>query len=560
MSGQHTIASVDFGDGVYEGEVVDGAMHGHGTMRFHSGDVYVGDLRNDVFHGKGTYRWVDGDEYKGEYQHDQQHGTGIFKSSDGVYTGNWFEDQRSGSGKQTYPDNSIYEGDWQQNLKHGRGKQVMANGASYEGEFVCGKSHGIGIHKNSVGDVYEGDFINDLPHGRGTYRWADGTTYVGYFVEGLKEGEGCERLPDGTWVAGNFIKGEHDQKQPVHKVDPGQVEEHKRLLQDTLERLDLKAVQAEMGDSQGGKAGSGAEGDFRLSASEKKAAPQRAELNDAAEEFTEADFEGWQAMKILGKGSFGAVYECGLRSGKIVCVKIVELGNMTDDSELKALENEINLMRRLRHPHIVRYYGCVEDKAKNTLNIFMEYVTGGTLNHYIKKFKKLPENMVQQWAWQIVSGVEYLHSQNIVHRDIKGDNILVTMEGVVKLADFGCSKQIDDVCSQSHGCKTMVGTPYWMAPEVIKCEPEGYGTKSDVWSVACTIVEMVTGKPAWPECNSMWAAVYKIANSRGLPTEIPKDLDPEMMDFLEKCFERDPNNRPNANELKLHPWLAKFNQ
>merc|ERR1711991_884688 len=124
----------------------------------------------------------------------------------------------------------------------------------------------------------------------------------------------------------------------------------------------------------------------------------------------------------------------------------------------------------------------------------------------------------------------------------------------------GCSKKIDDVCSGSHGCKTMVGTPYWMAPEVIKSEAlgKGYGTKSDVWSVACTIVEMVTGKPPWPECGSMWAAVYKIANSQGLPTEIPKDLGDDMRDFLEKCFERDPDRRPAAAELLKHSWIAEF--
>lgn len=94
--------------------------------------------------------------------------------------------------------------------------------------------------------------------------------------------------------------------------------------------------------------------------------------------YSEKDFEGWQPMKMLGKGSFGAVYEAGLRSGKIVCVKIVELGSIANPDDMTKLRNEISLMRRLHHPNIVQYYGCVEDKAKNTLNIFMEYVTGGS--------------------------------------------------------------------------------------------------------------------------------------------------------------------------------------
>jgi serine/threonine protein kinase len=102
----------------------------------------------------------------------------------------------------------------------------------------------------------------------------------------------------------------------------------------------------------------------------------------------------------------------------------------------------------------------------------------------------------------------------------------------------------------------MVGTPYWMAPEVIKCDAGGYGMKSDIWSIGCTVLEMITGKPPWPECNSMWAAVYKIANSTGLPTEIPKDLDPQLMSFLQCCFERDPSKRPSAADLLQHPFLS----
>jgi serine/threonine protein kinase len=209
----------------------------------------------------------------------------------------------------------------------------------------------------------------------------------------------------------------------------------------------------------------------------------------------------------------------------------------------------------------VQYYGCHEDKTKNTLNIFMEYVTGGSLNSFIKRFRTLPHNTVRQWTVQIVRGVKYLHDEGIVHRDIKGDNILVTMDGIVKLADFGCSKAIDEVCNKANGdkagCKTMVGTPYWMAPEVIKCETDGYGFKSDVWSVGCTVVEMVTGRPPWPESDSMWAAVFKIANSTGLPPGIPKDLSPDMMNFLERCFERDPAKRASAAELLDHKWLRE---
>ena len=234
---------------------------------------------------------------------------------------------------------------------------------------------------------------------------------------------------------------------------------------------------------------------------------------------------------------------------------MVELGSIVDAVELEKLKSEINVMKRLHHVNIVQYYGSLEDKEKNTINIFMEFVTGGTVNNYVKKFNEIPLPTLRQWTYQIVCGVKYLHDCGIVHRDIKGDNVLVSYDGIVKLADFGTAKAIDDACSATHGCQTMVGTPYWMAPEVIKCEPEGYGLKADVWSVGCTVVEMITGKPPWPECNSMWAAVYKIANSKGLPSEIPKDLDPQLMSFLEYCFIRDPKQRPTCAELLEHEFL-----
>ena len=567
-----TFEEIDLGDAIYRGETVNGVMHGRGTATWTTGDSYTGEWRNDVFHGRGTYTWADGDQYEGDYQDEKQHGTGTLRDRTGTYSGGWVADKREGFGKQVYANGDVYEGEWMDDKKHGKGKQTYASGALYEGEWFKDMHHGVGITRNNSGDVYEGEFLHNNPNGKGTYRWADGATYVGYFKDGLKHGEGCERLANGTWVAGNWIQGEHDRKQPVHKVDPNQLAAQQALLDETLNRLNANTLkpmpvdrlrsQTQSAPSNNGTVNSSAPSTVVVGKSSREDLSSSRDMSNTSPTnnphpstmFTEADFVDWQPMKMLGKGSFGAVYEAGLRSGKIVCVKIVELGSIADvEGELAKLRNEIALMQRLNHPNIVQYYGCAEDKENNNINIFMEYVTGGTLNHYIKKFKTIPRDTVRQWAYQITNGVKYLHDSGIVHRDIKGDNVLVTMDGVLKLADFGCSKAIDDVCSKTHGCKTMVGTPYWMAPEVIKCE--GYGFRSDVWSVGCTIVEMVTGKPPWPECNSMWAAVYKIAHSSGLPTEIPKDLPPEMMDFLERCFERDPNKRATADELLAHKWL-----
>jgi hypothetical protein len=593
---------IDIGDGKYFGELdEEGKMHGRGKATWDTGETYEGEWEYDNMHGRGRYNWADGDYYVGEYVDGLQHGQGEHKEGDSMYRGEWQRDERHGRGVLTNGDGTVYEGQWYHNERHGQGSQRDPNGEVYEGEFVHGVRQGRGVLKNPSGDIYDGEFVHGQPNGEGVYRWPDGTTFKGQFLNGMKHGQGCERLPDGSWVAGTWNYGDHDGKQAVHYISKKELEDAAeeniaKLSLETLIRqpsgtlsslsasptstVDGSLSQPATLNSQGAsrvptviasphaKTPAAAQPESQQPtvhshntvthhavSSSPAAVPPPPPPAPVVRPISEQDLEGWTAHKMLGKGSFGAVYEVALPCGRIVCVKVIELGSISDGTELEKLRGEIALMKRLHHTNIVQYFGCLEDKAKKTINIFMELVSGGTLNTFVKKFKTIPIPTIRNWTHQMVLGVKYLHDCGIVHRDIKGDNVLVSMDGVLKLADFGCSKSIDDVCSKTHGCQTMVGTPYWMAPEVIKCDAGGYGMKSDIWSIGCTVVEMVTGKPPWPECNSMWAAVYKIANSTGLPTEIPKDLDPQLMSFLEVCFERDPSRRPSAAELLQHPFM-----
>lgn len=270
---------------------------------------------------------------------------------------------------------------------------------------------------------------------------------------------------------------------------------------------------------------------------------------------TDADLVNCQIGKVLGRGSFGSTFECTLQTGLVCCVKVIEFGGIADPSEIANLRAEITLMKRLVHPHIVHYYGSTDDAAGKRILIFMELVGGGTLTQYLRQYQKVPRDLLKKWVRQMLLGVRYLHDSGVVHRDIKGANILMTTDGTIRLADFGCSKSIGETCSKTKGCSTMVGTPYWMAPEVLKSLP--YGPKADIWSVGCTIVEMITGKPPWPEMPNMWAAVYKIANSNGPPPGIPKDIPKELARFLERSFERNPAFRATADELLQHPYLSE---
>ncbi|PWV17281.1 putative protein kinase [Trypanosoma cruzi] len=583
---------IDFDEGYYVGTVdEEGHMAGYGKAFWTSGDTYVGEWLDDTMNGRGVYTWADGDCYEGEYKNGLQDGFGVLKDATGVYTGEWVDDMRQGIGKMEYVGGSVYEGEWIANMRHGQGKLTEETGVTYHGEFVQNEKEGKGVMTNAEGDVYEGEFARGKPNGKGTYIWADGAKYVGSFRDGLKHGQGCEWMANGDWVAGVFVNGEHDQRQAVHKaVVTDDVHQNDQIDLADVKFLDVNFLRmlsegkfpvedkkySNYSNTTSGVTGSmddtprrngNASGGLPLAKSlahlehgnigSSPASPVKAPFKQQGRlMLTDADLEGWRQIKIIGKGSFGAVYEALLVSGRTVCCKVIELGSLSDREEMDKLRNEIALMKRLHHPNIVQYHGCQEDRSKNTLNIFMELVSGGSLNTFVKKFKTIPLPTVRQWTYQMVCGVKYLHDCGIVHRDIKGDNVLVSLDGIIKLADFGCSKAIDDVCSKTHGCQTMVGTPYWMAPEAIKCEAGGYGMKSDIWSIGCTVVEMITGKPPWPECNSMWAAVYKIAHSTGLPTEIPKDLDPKLMNFLELCFERDPKKRPTAEQLLRHPFLA----
>eukprot|EP00906_Rhabdomonas_costata_P010468 RCo014691 len=278
------------------------------------------------------------------------------------------------------------------------------------------------------------------------------------------------------------------------------------------------------------------------------------------------DLRGWVRQNMLGQGSSGRVY-LGILSGRLVghfvAVKVIELSSLTEPSQISKLAAEITLMKEYQHPNIVQYYGCELNRQDNTLCIFMEYTPGGSISSLIMKSEsgriEDPE-LIRHFTRQILEGLAYLHANNIIHRDIKGDNILVTNHGLVKVADFGCSKKVGEVASgvsRATGAKSFVGTPFWMAPEVITDEQVGYGPKCDIWSLGCTVVEMLTGRPPWQEFRTMWSAIYYIANSKSQPTGIPEDLTAPCRNFLDQCFQRDVRVRPSAAELQTHPWLTE---
>uniref|UniRef100_A0A670YMB6 Mitogen-activated protein kinase kinase kinase 2 n=1 Tax=Pseudonaja textilis TaxID=8673 RepID=A0A670YMB6_PSETE len=260
----------------------------------------------------------------------------------------------------------------------------------------------------------------------------------------------------------------------------------------------------------------------------------------------------WVLGKPLGQGAFGRVYLCyDADTGRELAVKQVEFDPDSPETskEVNALECEIQLLKNLLHERIVQYYGCLRDHPEGTLSIFMEYMPGGSIKDQLKAYGALTENVTRKYTRQILEGVHYLHSNMIVHRDIKGANILRDSAGNVKLGDFGASKRLQTICLSGTGMKSATGTPYWMSPEVIS--GEGYGRKADIWSVGCTVVEMLTEKPPWAEFEAM-AAIFKIATQPTNP-QLPPHVSDHGRDFLKRIF-TEAKLRPSADELLRHTF------
>jgi len=252
----------------------------------------------------------------------------------------------------------------------------------------------------------------------------------------------------------------------------------------------------------------------------------------------------YQLGDCLGKGAFGSVYRAlNWETGEAVAVKKIKLSNIPK-SDLNFIMTEIDLLKNLNHPNIVKYKGFV--KTKEFLFIILEYCENGSLHNICKKFGKFPENLVAVYISQVLEGLLYLHEQGVIHRDIKGANILTTKEGLVKLADFGVATKTTTL-----GDFGVVGSPYWMAPEII--ELSGATTSSDIWSVGCVVIELLEGKPPYHHLDPM-PALFRIVQDEHPP--LPESASPAVKDFLMQCFHKDSNLRVSARKLLKHPWIA----
>lgn len=293
----------------------------------------------------------------------------------------------------------------------------------------------------------------------------------------------------------------------------------------------------------------------------------------------------WQQGQYIGGGTFGSVYAAtNLDSGYLMAVKEIRLQDPQAIPTIAAqIRDEMSVLQILDHPNIVAYYGIEVHRDK--VYIFMEYCQGGSLANLLEHGRIEDETVIMVYTLQMLEGLAYLHESGVIHRDIKPENILLNHVGVIKYVDFGAAKVIArqngrTLATEHHAGATprggkqgsMTGTPMYMSPEVIRGSNSFSSTTSpnssnaaparpgavDTWSLGCVVLEMATGRRPWATLDNEWAIMYNIA--QGNPPQLPTrdQLSEAGIDFLKRCFERDPSQRASAAELLQHEWIMRL--
>ncbi|XP_043996275.1 serine/threonine-protein kinase 10 [Gambusia affinis] len=259
----------------------------------------------------------------------------------------------------------------------------------------------------------------------------------------------------------------------------------------------------------------------------------------------------WEIVGELGDGAFGKVYKaCNKETGVLAAAKVIET---KCEEELEDYMVEIDILAKCDHRYIVKLLDAFY--YENKLWIMIEFCAGGAVDaNMLELDRGLTEPQIRVVCRQMLEALNYLHHMKIIHRDLKAGNVLLTLEGDIKLADFGVSAKNTKTLQRRD---SFIGTPYWMAPEVVMCETmkdAPYDYKADIWSLGITLIELAQIEPPHHELNPM-RVLLKVAKSEPPTLDQPSKWSRDFNDFLRKALDKNPESRPSAAQLLEHPFV-----
>lgn len=258
----------------------------------------------------------------------------------------------------------------------------------------------------------------------------------------------------------------------------------------------------------------------------------------------------WIKGHKIGNGVSASVYKAiNAKTGSIFAVKSIPLSRKKDHSQsYYSIHNEVEILKSLSHPNIIKFYDSDIDIEKNEIFIVCEYASNGDLFSLVEQFFPLTMKIVRKFTKELLQALEYIHSKGIIHRDLKCANVLIDQNSTIKLSDFGLSSLISNKNTQ------YAGSPYWMAPEAFTRGK--ITTAVDIWALGCTVIEMVTKSPPWSKVAKNEKELKNLITSPDLLKHLPSSLE-SLRKFLGQCLVADPSMRPTASDLLKSTFLEE---